>query len=521
MSKISDAIKKAREIHLLVELDFDGLIKRYSHYDVAVPCVTGTAKLFEAKILNDLSIGSSFDIRNMKYSTQNVSIRLANDIRLQDEEKRRRLDGGTGRIYIWCEGLDWTDIEYDGLIFQGTFAKNQHDNLQYSFTLKEESKSKFKTLPGVTINESTWPNMRTAGGGGSVAGGSAPLIFGSFAKGIPLFCVDTAAFKYLVCSGAAKSTEAEYNAGTYDVHDKDGGVIAPASYTVYKSVDGEGNLVTYFDFTGDQASLEPLSCSIQGLYDGSGEITGTEDALIEHLADIYCYLLKYHSGIDNIDIKSIRTMRSLLAGLKLSTIINSTVSGDSMVDRILSQCQCARIVRPGGRMGVMTFDTEGIAQKQIKRDIDMIGESVVIKSTPDEAVVNDLEVHYDYNPSTRKYESKLTKNHINNKICKKSYQQYGARPLKILRLPDIGTEMAAEYIASRYLAIYAFRHNLVLFSVLYHDGFDIQEGDSGLITTIEGPSWDGNGYIDEKAILLDRKFTKNRIAQTWWVVDTG
>ena len=512
-------MKKAREIHLLVELDFGGLIKRYSHRDISIPYSAGKDKFFEAKILNkDLMIGNSFDILTMKYSIQKVSIQLANDIRLQDEEKRRRLDGGIGRIYVWCEGLDWADIEVDGMIFQGIFAKNQHDNLQYSFTLKEESKNKFKTLPGITINESTWPDMRTEGGGGSVAGKPTPLIFGEFTKGVPLLCVDTAAFKYLACAGAAKSTEAEYNAGTYDVFDKDGGVIAPANYTVYKAVDGEGSLVTSFDFTGDQASLEPLSCSIQGLYDGSGEITGTEDALIEHPADIYHYFLKYYSDIDDIDIKSIRTMRSLLTGLKFSTIINSPVSGDSMVDRILSQCQCARIVRPGGNMGVTTFDTGGIIQKQIKRDIDMTGKSVVIKSTPDEAVVNDLEIHYRYNPLTTKYEGKITKNHTNNKACEKSYQQYGERPQKILQLPDIGTETAAEYIVSRYLGIYAFRHDLILLSVLYHDGFDIQEGDCGLITADEGPSWDGNGYVDEKAILLDRKFYKDRIAQTWWVI---
>ena len=521
MSKISDAMKKAREIHLLVELDFGGLIKRYSQKDITIPYSAGDDLLFEAKILNkELVVGSSFDILNMKYSIQNVSIQIANDIRLQDEEKRRRLDGGTGRIYVWCEGLDWADIEVDGMIFSGIFAKNQHDNLQYSFALKEESKTKFKTLPGITINESTWPNMRTEGGGGSVAGKSAPLIFGEFTKGVPLLCVDTAAFKYLACAGVAKSTEAEYNAGTYDVYDKDGGVIAPANYTVYKSVDGEGNLTTYFTFTGDQATLEPLSCSMQGLYDGSGEITGTAEALIEHPADIYYYLLQHYSDIDDIDASSIKTMRALLGGLKFSTIVNSPVAGDHMADRILSQCQCARIVRPGGGMGVMTFDTDGINIAQIKRDINITGKSILIRATPDEAVVNDLEVKYGYNPSTQKYEGKIAKNHSTNVTCEKSYYQYGERPQKILQLPDIGTEAAAEYIVSRYLGIYAFRHDLVLFSVLYHDGFDAQEGDCGLITAEEGPSWDGNGYVDEKAILLDRKFYKDRIAQTWWVINT-
>lgn len=475
---------------------------------------SGNEKLFEGSILNKFEVSQTFDITGPKYSLGNVQIDIANKNRFQDEEKVRRLDGGVGKIYIWCEGLTWHDIEEAGLMFRGIFRKNYHDKFVYSFSLVDPIKAKSKELPENTITTDTWANHRTEGGGGSVAGKSEPLLLGNWLKAIPLLCVDTAAFKYLACVGVVESVDADYTAGTVDVYDKDGGVIAPAGYTFYPGgIDEQGNVIAYFDFAGDQVANEPLSCSIEALDDNEGIYGGD---LIEHPANIIYYLWNLYMNFvpGDIHVGSIRTMRSLLPGLKFASMVNSIVDGVSLSDRILSQCQCARIQR-NGKAGIMPFDFDPIDIQRLKR-FDLIGKTVRITKTPEDILCNDLKISYAPNPTTKQWEGEIIRNRTNNPDCEKSYNEYGIRPQRELFLTDIQQEDVAVYCADRYLKIRAFRHDIVECGTSYWESFDTLEGDGSLLTVEEGSSLDGDGWVDEPFILLERKFGFNTIHQKWW-----
>ena len=518
MSTISDALKKSKSLLLLVELDFDGLVRRYATRTVSVPNPGGDEKLFEAEILNDFEVGTSFDLKSFGYSTTSINLQIANKERLQDRETTRMFDQYTGTIYVWCEGLNWSDIEADGIVFRGRFQKNYHNKYIYSFILREFSEDKFAIIPKTTINTGTYPNHRTEGGGGSVAGLPQPLVFGDWSKGVPLLCVNTVGNGYLVHVGIAKSTEAEYNAATENVYDKDGSVINPANYTFYPDTfDQESNVLAGFDFTGDQAANEPLSCSIRALTDGNGEITGTAATLLEHPAHIIHYLMMHKSDLSlfEIHIESLKTMVSLLPGFKFATIINSPSNGVDIIDRLLSQCLCARIPRKGG-VGVMVFDTSVPKIQHMIRDSDMVIRTARISKTPADLVVNDFRVFYKLNPTTGKYEAELVRDRVNNSECEKSYHDYDAMPRKELKLPDVHEEATAIAIVNRYIEYLAYRHDLVELEVPYWLGFDILEGDKGILTLEEGSSSDGLGWTQEPCILLERGFGTKSIYQKWW-----
>ncbi len=519
MSTISDALKKAKQIYFLVELDFNGLKKRYSNIDISIPNSGGDAPFFENKILNDFNIGSTFDISGPKYSIASVSITIANDDRLQDEEVTRRLDGSTGKIYVWCEGLDWTDIDTEGVIFKGVFKKVNHDKAKYPFSLTDQSRYKFNELTGSTIGADTWSAHRTEGGGGSVAGKVQPMVFGDWEKAIPLLCVDTAAFKYIAMLGISKSVDGDYTATTKNVYDKDGSVIAAGNYTFYPGgVDGQGNIIAYFDFTGDQAGNEPLSCSINGLQDGSGLYTGTAGTLIEHPGDMVYYLMDNNSSLLTADIgvESLKTMKAVLPGLKFATIIKTQANTLDIINRILGQCSCAMLTRTGGKLGIMIFDTGATEISRIVGNNDAIGDPIFSK-TREGLIVNNLRVQYGFNPTTGQYESDFVLDQGNNAVCKKSFFEYDTEyPQKVLQYPDVRTEANARFLADRFLSIRAFRHDVVNMTVPYWIGWDPQEGDGGLLTLEDGSSADGNGWTNEKCILVEKIFEAKTIRQRWW-----
>lgn len=524
MSTISDALKKSRQARILVECDMGGYVLRISDENVSVPSSTGDAKIFHRLVLNDLSVGSSFSISSFTYAVQSASIVMSNVVpktvwrtgRICDCETQYNIDGAIGRIFVWCPGLTWEDTEKNGCIHRGVCAKTSHDDRTYSFTITDETAAKFHTVPAVTINENTWPTHRTEGGGGSVSGKAQQLVFGDWPKGIPLSCVNISAYKYLAMLGIALSADAEYTAGTENVYDSDGAVIDAAYHTLYKRLDNEGNTVTYFDFSADQIDSEPLSCSMRGIYDALGDITGTAGTLIEHPADILRYLAIYHSDVENIDTETLKTLKAILPGLKYAAIINSQTDGLSITDRILNQCLAARVIRPGG-IGCMTFDINGVIAARIQRDTDTI-QRPIITPTDESLIVNDIEVKYAINPTTGAYEGSLTRNRTNDDRLKESYHRYGSRPKVTLSYPDVRTDGAAATLVSRYIDVYAMRHNLVKWTVPWWIGWDVREGDSALLTLKEGPSSDGNGYINERAILLDKNHTADGIAQTWWMV---
>jgi len=521
VSVISDALKEEKNVHLLVEIEEKGLVRRWADRDIAVPNSEGDDVQFDGVVRNQLVVGGSLNLRNMRQVIPSVRVEIANKERVQDLELTHKLDGIMGRIYVWCKGLDYPDMTREGKIFEGMFQKESHTLTKYVFHIEDPCRAKLNTIPGNTINADTWPNMRTEGGGGSVAGLPQAIVFGDWSKGVPLLCVDTAAFKYVVAAGKALSADADYTATTENVYDKDGAVTAAANYTFYPDgYDGEGNLVSYFDFTGDQAANEPLSCSIQGLYDGSGEYTGTADELIEDPAHILLYMLDQFSGLsrDEFSGRDIKTMSTLLPGLKFAAIVNSQVDGMDVVDRVLKQCNCLRVSR-AGKMGVMVFGEAPAAVAHLTTNEIKSG-SVKFSRTPKELLCNDLKIFYALNPTTGKYEGDITLDRSNHAECELSFYQYGAQPQRIIHLPDVQSEAMARYLGNRHISLWAFRHELVDLEALYWPCFDIIEGDGAVLSLDEGASLDGSGWSEEPCILLSRRFKKDVIAQQWWRVST-
>ena len=87
-------LQKKREVFLLVELDFDGIKKRFATKNISVPVEdTGNAAyFFEGRLARPVEVASRFDFRSIKYSIGSVQVEIHNDIRFQDLEKIRRLD---------------------------------------------------------------------------------------------------------------------------------------------------------------------------------------------------------------------------------------------------------------------------------------------------------------------------------------------------------------------------------------------------------------------------------------------
>lgn len=517
MSTISDILKKAHEVEYLIEIDFEGLIKRYAAKNISVPYTGYGAIFFEAAIINAVTFGSKLDLNSMTYGLQNISVVIQNKDRLQDEEARRRLDNGTATVYLWAPGLTWADIESAGVVMRGTFQKKDYDLYQFNFSIVEQPYNKILDLPPHTINTDTWANHRSAGSAGSVAGLPQQIVFGDWARGVPVLCVDTVGFKYLAMAGVALSTDAEYQAGTEDIFDIDDAVIDPAisPYTFYPSgIDEEGNPCAYFDFVDNPVNTDPKHCSIRGLTDGSGAITGTAGALIEHPADIIHYLLEQYTTLtpDEIDLESIKTMRTLLPGLKFAVIVNDPVGALDVIDRILYQCQYARIQRRG-KVGLVGLHTDAPDLSRAK-SWSQIGRTVSVASTPDSAVCNALLVRYNLNPFTKRYESEFVVDRTNNNDCNRSYHQYGQRAQKTLTLVDVQQEPTARSLANRYIELNAYRHEIAEINTPVAEGFDALEGDCGLVACAEGTG----GWTDEPCLLLDKTFNGPTIIQRWWKI---
>lgn len=525
MSTISEKLKISKEPYFLVELDFNGLVKKYSTKTISVPYFAGDAKLFDGKILSMDYPGTSFDMSSFTYSVSSIQIELANDIDFHNEESRNILDGGSGKIYVWCPGLDWADIDDEGLIFQGVFHKNYHTKLKYSFTLADYIYTKTKTIPDVTINTDTWVNHRTEGGGGSAAGDAQPLLFGNWSKSVPLLCVvDNTTWTYLVSKGVvlAEATNFADDAGStslFDVYDKDGTVIKSTRYSFTKNgVDGKGNISSYFEFnTTDPTDEEPLSCSLKGIRDGSGDYTGTANTLMEHPSDITYFILNNFTNLNFIDVnvQSIKAMKVLLPGYKFASIINKQENSIDIIDRILRQCFSARL-QVAGKVGLVTFSKTPITTVRINDKYDCIKDTIIFSKTPSDLIYNNIESFYKLNPTESAWEGQLTRNRSNNRTCKLSYQKYGEQPMKVLKFPDIHLKEIAEAIVNKYIDFFAFRHDLIEMEVPYHVGFDVREGDGGLLTMEDGPSVDNSGWDKEPCLLLEKRFKPNTIYLKWW-----
>jgi len=500
-------------VTFLIVCEFNGITKRYAEKDLDVE-----DKHFEGKIISMGSVGTSFNLLTFSYSMSGISVEITNEDRLQDEEPRRVLDGQICKVYAYSEGMTWADVESKGLLYTGTFKKDYNCKRFYGFTIEDATRRRMRNIPETYINEDNFPIHRKEAGGGSVSGKPVPVVFGDFGSGVPLLCTHTSDFKYAVCLGIAKSLDSEYTATTENVYDKDGDVIAAAGYTFYPGGTTEAGPYSYFDFSADQVDSENLSCSIRGIDDGDGEITGTVDQLIEHPAHIYRFIIKkYGIGIDP-DLESIGTMKALLPNIKMAAYINAiSNAADVCSQRILMQCLCSMIIK-NGKYGVAIIAPDMPVTGRYEKKYDHVGGSIQISKTDIENVCNSLTINYALNVATGQYEEQYVQNRTNNSICNESYYLYGERPNVELNLPDIRTENGAITISKRYLSIHAFRHDVVPLFMTYSKGYSIQEGDAATWTIPEGSSGDGNGWVNEKLILLDRTYTRTGIQQRWWRV---
>jgi len=529
MSTISTALKTARQVHFLLDLEFTGLSLRLAHGDLVVPSSFGENRRYEAAITKTFEVGPRLDLRTFRYGAVSVSIEIANRDRFQDLEKICRLDGGIGTIRVWCDGLTWEDILVNGVLFKGVFQKQYHNKTTYAFDLVDLARYKLDTLPPEQIDQNTWPYARTAGGSGdSPLGQPGQIVFGDFPPVLPAPCVavnDGGHWFYLATYGLTVSREAQFEAGTELLLDKDGATIDPVNYTYYEAADHLGNPCQYFEFAADQAALEPLRFSVQGIRDGSGEYTGIAAGIIEHPADIVRFILEKFSQLypEDVDAASLKTAKAILPGIAFSVMVNDSARGMDVVDRLLSQCLAVRILRPGGLMGVWTFCPEAPAIGRIIRDQDVIGNDmnpVTFTKTPEDFVVNNLAVKYALNPLTKAWGKTLTKNRNNDPRCKQSFYQYGEQPRFEWLLTDVQRDYAAAACANRFLDLRAMRHDVVEFDVPWFTGFDFIQGDAGLLTLEEGPSLDGAGWVEEKCVLIERIFRPTTIRQKWMRVSS-
>ena len=127
-----------------------------------------------------------------------------------------------------------------------------------------------------------------------------------------------------------------------------------------------------------------------------------------------------------------------------------------------------------------------------------------------------------YNPTTQKYEREYIWDQSNTPLCKKSVIRYGERPRVDIKLPDLPLVGGGQITTfkDRYLTINAFRHDVVTTEVPYWEGFGVLEGDIHKLTVEEGASSDGNGWVLEPCILLDKKYNDKTITQRWWRISS-
>ncbi|MBI5846071.1 MAG: hypothetical protein HZB23_15545 [Deltaproteobacteria bacterium] len=512
MDALSAALKAAQRGHLVLEIIApNGDVYRFAERDIQVED-TGGPRLFKCALTSSLSVATNFDFRTPSYAVSKVNVAIRNDGRLQDVD----LDGSRASVYLWAEGLTWTEIEAAGLLFSGAFSMDSWDRSILSATLTDDTFDGLGEIPGVIISADTWPDHRVEGGAGSVAGLAAPLVLGDFRRGVPLVCVDTVNFKYLAALGLPESTDADYNSVIEAVYDKDGAAIGAANFSLAVGPDGEGNVCAVFTFIADQAASEPLSCSLKGLADRSGKFAKTAGDLVSHPADLVHYLLANFSRLtpDKIDVGALKTLRSALTGVNFGAVVNEASTVRDVSARFLSQCSAALVAR-SGKVGAVGLFPDATVRKAIDSATQSIARSASFARTPLDMLANDITVKYAYNPLQKAYEGVLTRGKKENAEADKSQFRHGKKSL-VLECPDARDADTAATLADRFLTLNAGRHDLLDITLPIWEGATLLEGDAAEITIPEGPSADGAGWNAEKMILVSRTITGTGVRLKFW-----
>lgn len=388
MSIISTAFKGNQNFHYLVELDLDGHKHRFATTNLTVPYVNGIDLQFKGKLKNEPQIISNFDFRSFRHNASTVKLILLNDERLQDIEIKRKIDYGTAKIWLWCEGLDWEDIE-DKPVFWGGIRKDNHTRELYTIDV----------IDFVSLN---------------------------------------------------------YDALTSDT------------------------------------------------------FTGTPGDVVAGILDSHTSL-----SISQISYGSAKDLDSVLSSLSLSVLVDERVDTFDLIDRILGQCKCSR-VQTDGKVTFVTFDLTASAIHFIGQ-YDLVSKASGIYMTPIESICNNLSISY--GPIAGAWGTTITRDETNNSLCKRSYMDYGRQPQRQLLLADCDGSADAEFCIDRHLSFFAYRHDLISLDLQFYKAWDMREGDIAEITLEEGSSLDGNGWVDERFMLMEKSFMSKFIRTKWWRID--
>jgi len=239
--------------------------------------------------------------------------------------------------------------------------------------------------------------------------------------------------------------------------------------------------------------------------------TGTPAEVIEGI-------INSKSSLTNsqVDHGSIKDLDILLSALSLSVLVDERVNTFDVVDRILGQCRCARIQRQG-KLATVAFDLDALPLHFIKPN-DLEIEFDGVNTTPYELVCNDLTISY--GPAAGAWGTTITRDRTNNNYCSRSYIEYGPQPQRQLLLADCDGSADAELCIERYLRFFSFRHDTIPLDLPFHKVWDMLEGDIAEVTLDEGPSLDGNGWVDERFMLIEKSFMSNFMRTKWWRIGT-
>lgn len=526
MTTLADKLRSAKEIQFLLELEYDDGVIRAASYDIAVPYSGGTPKLFKSMMLAGLTVELSYDFINSVQPTPNVSITLANSDRLQDKEVTRALEAGYGTIYVWAPGCDWADIEDDGAIFKGRIVKQHHTKTHYVIRLVGLANDCMKTIPEVTINDNTWPSHRKSSSGTTGTAVSAqpvPLIFGDVREGVPLYCVDTSAYKYAIMHGVSKATDTEYSSQTLEVWDNTLTKIAPGgSHTFYPAVlDGEGNPTAIFDFAADRQAQEPMTCDAWGPEDKTGEFSGSAGTLITHPADIAHYLLVHHGTLDvaDIDRGSFATARGLVPSLRYGSIINKQEDGQTIINRLFKHIYLCLSQR-GKKLGCFALSDVAPTGFVFEDARDLVTERARFMRTPYDRISNNVHAFGRYHGQAGTYLEDVVIDRYKSRLARDSRNVYGEKPRTVLYCPDANTLQQTANVAKRFLSITAFQHDLIELQTPYWQVIDFRLGDIGKLTLTDGSSSDGSGWTQEPCVLVGQRFDAQSVKTTWWRIAT-
>ncbi len=225
-----------------------------------------------------------------------------------------------------------------------------------------------------------------------------PAVFGDIKGGnkglLNCPCIDTVNFYYLIADHTILSAG---NGNAFTVYDKDGATIDPAGYTIVDDhTDENGRHVAIINFTGDQATSEPISIRCKGKNDGATLIENP----IEILEDFVVNLASGASA--DFDAFALQKAKDVCIGYKAAGLITGDRSIGATLSEILYSFQGEWWKNHQDKIIVMmnkidqVFDWKG---EHLERNIKNL-----TAARDEKNICNQAEVQYGYNYRLNKYE---------------------------------------------------------------------------------------------------------------------